>query len=166
MQTSDEKKRGAGCKMKKINVRFEIDAALKEIDVLVRAPERDGQAEALMERITGHPPDMLTAADSSGSLIRIDPRDVISVSISGKQAQIVTQSGRYTVRQPLQSLESRLDSLNFVRISRYEIVNLDKVSKFDFTLGGTLRLELAGGMETWASRRNIPAIRKKLMERG
>ena len=152
--------------MKRITVRFEQDASLKEAEVLIRAPERDEEIEDLIERITGHPPDTITAADSSGSLIRVDPRDIVSVSISGKQAQIVTEDARYTVRQPLHSLESRLDELNFVRISRYEIVNLDKVLKFDFTLGGTLRLELAGGMETWASRRNIPLIRRKLTEGG
>ena len=43
-----------------------------------------------------------------------------------------------------------------------EIVNLDKVLRYDFTLAGTLRLELTGGIETWASRRCIPVIRKRL----
>ena len=62
----------------------------------------------------------------------------------------------------IHSLKSALDAQRFVRISRYELVNLDMVRKFDFTLGGTLRLELAGGMETWASRRCIPAIRARL----
>ncbi len=103
--------------------------------------------------------------DTDGALIKIDPDDVVSVSVSGKYAQLVTEKNRYTLRQPLQALESMPEFDRFVRISRYELVNVDKVVKFDFTLGGTLRLELAGGMETWASRRNIPLIRKKLTER-
>ena len=70
------------------------------------------------------------------------------------------------MRQSLHDFEKKLDADNYVGISRYEIINLDKVRKFDFTLGGTLRLELAGGMETWASRRNIPLIRKKLLKKG
>ena len=56
-----------------------------------------------------------------------------------------------------------LDKKHFLRISRFEIVNLNKVLRYDFTLAGTLRLELAGGIETWASRRCIPAIRKRLL---
>ena len=149
--------------MKKINVVFEEDASLDRIEVLVRAPERDAEAEALLDRISDRAPETLTVAEADGALRNLDVRDIVSVSISGKQAQIVTENGRYTARQPLQSLESRLDEHRFVRISRYEIVNLDKVRKFDFTLGGTLRIELAGGMETWASRRNIPLIRRKLL---
>jgi DNA-binding LytR/AlgR family response regulator len=88
--------------------------------------------------------------------------DVVSVSVTGKQAQIVTEEGRYTVRQSLQSLESELDPDRFLRVSRHELVNMDKVERYDFTVNGTLRLELAGGMETWASRRCIPAIRRRL----
>ncbi len=34
------------------------------------------------------------------------------------------------------------------------------------TISGTLRLELEGGMETWASRRCIPEIRRRLKGKG
>ena len=64
------------------------------------------------------------------------------------------------------SLEDILDKQRFVRISRYEIVNLEKILKYDFTVAGTLRIELTGGMETWASRRCIPAIRRRLTGKG
>ena len=110
----------------------------------------------------------MLASDGEGNLTPVNLRDIVSVSVEDKQIVILTSGNRYTVRQPLQSFEERLKTAvsgRFIRISRYEIVNLDKVRKFDFTLSGTLRLELAGGIETWASRRNIPAIRKKLSER-
>lgn len=80
--------------------------------------------------------------------------------------RIVTDDGEScTLRQPLQSIENALDGVKFVRISRYEIVNLDKIQKCDFTLNGTLRLELTGGIETWVSRRSIPSIRRRLSGR-
>ncbi|MBR4767399.1 MAG: LytTR family transcriptional regulator DNA-binding domain-containing protein [Lachnospiraceae bacterium] len=150
--------------MKKIVVTFEQDPNPDRIDVLIRASERDREVEVLMERISNPAPDTILASDADGALQRINVREIVSVSVSGKQAEIITENERYTVRQPLQSFEDVLESRRFVRISRYEIINLDKVSKFDFTLSGTLRIEFAGGMETWASRRNIPLIRKKLTE--
>ena len=79
--------------------------------------------------------------------------------------RIITGDGSWYTRQTLQSLENMLDKNHFLRISRFEIVNLNKVLRYDFTLAGTLRLELAGGIETWASRRCIPAIRKRLLGR-
>ena len=148
--------------MKKINVRFEQDPSLEHIDVLVSASERDAEVEALLEIISKSPPDLLAVTDGDGARRMLDPKDVISVSVTGKQAQLVTEEGSYMARQSLQSLEDRLEGCGFVRISRHELVNLSKVRKYDFTLSGTLRLELAGGMETWASRRCIPAIRRRL----
>ena len=53
----------------------------------------------------------------------------------------------------------------FLRISRYEIVNLRKVKRFDFTITGTLRVEMEDDTETWASRRFIPAIKERLQKR-
>ena len=50
----------------------------------------------------------------------------------------------------------------FLRVSRFEIIDLKKVRKYDFTLGGTLRIEFDNGMETWASRRYIPLIKERL----
>ena len=150
--------------MKKIRVVFEKVPLTDEIEVIIRASENDEQAAALAERISQKPPDELTGTDSNGNICVINIDDIISVAMFGKKAHIITEEDRYTLRSPLQSIENKLERGRFVRISRYEIINLDKVKKYDFTLSGTLRLELAGGMETWASRRSIPTIKKKLTE--
>ena len=149
--------------LKKITVRFEQTPSLEEIEVLIRASSPDEQTAALMEQIGSVRREQLTVAVGDGTVSTIPVAEILSVSVTGKQVQIVTANACYFVRRSLQSLESELDDRDFVRISRYELVNLNKVKKYDFTLGGMLRLELEGGMETWASRRCIPAIRRRLM---
>lgn len=148
--------------MRPIKVRFRRDQSLDCIDVLVRAPERDRDTEALLARIAQLPPEQLTVTGEDGAVHRLAREDIVFVSVEGNRARIVTEKGNYSLRQSLQSLESQLDGERFVRVSRYELVNMDKIVKYDFTVNGTLRLELTGGMETWASRRCIPAIRKRL----
>ena len=69
---------------------------------------------------------------------------------------------RYSVKRSLQSIEEMLDSRRFIRISRYEIINIAKVKQYDFTLKGALRIEFKNGLEAWASRRSIPVIRRML----
>lgn len=149
--------------MKEIKIMFEQDKTVEGIEVKIRASENDGEVSALIDRICCKQTELMTVTCTDGVLINIVPDDIVSVSVSGKLVKIVTENGTYTVRQSLQSLENKLATRRFARISRCEIVNLDKVIKYDFTLGGTLRLELTGGAETWASRRNIPIIRKKLI---
>ena len=73
--------------------------------------------------------------------------------------------GEFILRKSLQEAESMLRSSMFLKISRFEIVNLQKVKNFDFTISGTLRIEFEDGSFTWASRRFIPIIKQRLSER-
>lgn len=148
--------------MREIKTRFEQQPGLEEIEVVIRASNRDDDVERLMALLSGRPSKLLSVTSTGGELLRIAADDVISAAVFDKLTLLVTEDGSYTVRQSLQSLEQELSDTSFVRVSRHEIVNLNKVKKYDFTLNGTLRLELAGGMETWASRRCIPAIRRRL----
>ncbi|MBO7669224.1 MAG: LytTR family transcriptional regulator [Oscillospiraceae bacterium] len=148
--------------MKNIRIRFEPDSALSGIEITVRASEQDAEVAALMERIAGESGHTLTVLDGRGNLKTLAESEIILASVDGKSVRILTADGCWLSRRTLQSLEEQLDSRCFVRISRYEIVNLRKVARYDFTISGTLRLELEGGMETWASRRCIPEIRRRL----
>lgn len=149
--------------MKKITVRFEADPTLDGIEVVVRAPEQDGEARALMERLSAQPPETIWAFDGEGNFCALPYGELVLASVDGKLVRLVTEKGSRFTRRTLQSLEEELDPRRFLRISRYEIVNLEKIQRCDFTLAGTLRLELQGGCEAWASRRCIPTIRKRLM---
>ena len=91
----------------------------------------------------------------------IGEEEIVFVSADGKSVRVTATSGIYCAKQSLQSIEEML-SLSFLRVSRFEIINLKKVRKYDFTLVGTLRIEFNNGMETWASRRYIPLIRQRL----
>lgn len=147
--------------MKKINVRFEKDKTLDGIDIIIRADKRDEQINALIEKLTHREPVRLTVLDSYNCQSVIEEKDIIIVSADGKNVQIVTRHGKYRAKQSLQSIEDVLSD-RFLRVSRFEIIDLKKVRKYDFTLSGTLRIEFDNGMETWASRRYIPLIKERL----
>lgn len=148
--------------MKQYELRFERDPTLERVEVLIRAPEENEQVAELLKLLSAPAPETITVFDRHDNRRMIPVGEIVSASVEGKLVHIVTESGSYYLKQAMRTLESALDPRRFVRISRYEIVNLAKVTSFDFTLAGTLRLELAGGMETWASRRCIPQIRRRL----
>lgn len=152
--------------LKKVHIRFEQDASLDHIDVVIRAPDQDDSVTDLINRISARPPDMLTAYDENGNVRKLDQKKIVLASVNGKVVDLITDDGIWHIRQTLQNLEDNLDKQRFVRISRYEIVNVEKILKYDFTVAGMLRIELTGGMETWASRRCIPAIRRRLTGKG
>ena len=147
--------------MKKLKLRFEQDKTLDKIEIVVRAAEKDAQVTALLESLSKDEPVKLTVLDSGNRASVIDEKDIVFVAAEGKLVRVVTTDGIYKAKQSLQSIESIL-SRSFLRVSRFEIINLKKVRKYDFTLVGTLRVEFDNGMETWASRRYIPLIKERL----
>ena len=147
--------------MKKLKLRFEQDKTLDKIEIVVRAAEKDAQVKALLESLSKDEPVKLTVLDSGNRASVIDEKDIVFVAAEGKLVRVVTTEGIYKAKQSLQSIESIL-SRSFLRVSRFEIINLKKVRKYDFTLVGTLRVEFDNGMETWASRRYIPLIKERL----
>ena len=147
--------------MKKLKLRFEQDKTLDKIEIVVRAAEKDAQVTALLESLSKDEPVKLTVLDSGNRASVIDEKDIVFVAAEGKLVRVVTTEGIFKAKQSLQSIESIL-SRTFLRVSRFEIINLKKVRKYDFTLVGTLRVEFDNGMETWASRRYIPLIKERL----
>ena len=149
--------------MKKINVRFEQDKTVDSIEIVIRANERDAQITDLMERLAQRESFRLIALDKNECPGLIDEKDIVFLSADGKDVRIVTINGIYRARQSLRSFEETL-SRTFLRVSRFEIISLKMVRKYDFTIGGTLRIEFENGMETWASRRYIPLIKERLSQ--
>ncbi|MBQ4262368.1 MAG: LytTR family transcriptional regulator DNA-binding domain-containing protein [Ruminococcus sp.] len=149
--------------MKKINVRFEQDKTVDSIEIVIRANERDAQITDLMERLAQRESFRLIALDKNECPGVIDEKDIVFLSADGKDVRIVTINGIYRARQSLRSFEETL-SRTFLRVSRFEIISLKMVRKYDFTIGGTLRIEFENGMETWASRRYIPLIKERLSQ--
>lgn len=148
--------------MKKLSIRFEQDKTLESIDVVVRAREKTAEVENLMAQLSQRAPKPLTVLDRDGCSCVINTDEIVTVSADGKQVRVIAVQGYYRAKQSLQSVEQLLGDRRFLRISRFEVINLKKVRKYDFTLVGTLRVEFENGMETWASRRYIPQIKERL----
>ena len=147
--------------MKKMNVRFDRDDKLRDIEIVIRAADQDAQVTALIESLTHHEAQKLTVLDNESCPCVIDEADIVFVSADGKNVRVTALDGVYRAKQSLQNLEELL-SRRFLRVSRFELINLHMVRRYDFTIGGTLRIEFNNGMETWASRRYIPQIRERL----
>ncbi len=148
--------------MKRVNVRFETEEDLRIIEVLFRASEEDDQVTGLMERVADPLARILAVHDAANAAVSLPEERIITISSDNKKLKIAADDGTYWLKMPMQDAEKMLNPSWFLRISRYEIVNLRKVKQFDFSITGTLRIELEDGTEAWASRRFIPAIKKRL----
>ena len=148
--------------MKKIRVSFKQNDELDDIEVTFSATEKDEEVFSLMKMISDPLVGTLIVCDANGSKVTLAEDRIISISSGNKKLAVCAEDGTYELRMSLQDAEELLNPFMFMRISRYEIINLGKVRRFDFSVTGTLRIEMEDGSETWASRRLIPAIRSRL----
>lgn len=151
--------------MKNIDVIFEKNPDLNNIIITVSASQMDEQISLLMDLIKKSGGNDLFVQDSSGRIHRITEDRIIRIQADNKSLLVSTMDGDFRLRKSMQEAENMLKSSMFLKISRFEIVNLQKVKNFDFTISGTLRIEFEDGSFTWASRRFIPIIKQRLSER-
>ena len=152
--------------MRHVNVRFIEDANRDGIDVLFMASEEDEQVKALMARISDPLGYVWEVRDGQGNLAALPEERISSLTVDNKRIRIVADDGIYWLKMPLADVERALNPSLFLRVSRFDIVNLHKVRRFDFSVVGALRVEMENGDEIWVSRRFIPAVKERLKGQG
>lgn len=148
----------------KVNVRLEIDPSCQKPEVIIRTAQQTELTEKIVSAVerclvNEYPP---VQAYQRDTLVYVAQNDIIRIFTENRKLIICTKTGRFESRQPLKDLEEKLDKEHFVRISRFEIVNLRKVTGFDFSNTGTIRVLFQDGSETWVARRYIQAIQHAL----
>ena len=151
--------------MKRVNVRFQTVVKREDIDILFSASEMDSQVVNLMNRVSDPLSVTWEVRDETGSYVTLSEDRIISISADRRRLRVVVDDGVYWLKMSLQDAENALNPSMFLRVSRYEIINLRKVRRFDFTVTGSLRIEMEDGTETWASRRSIPLIKERLQKK-
>ena len=116
-------------------------------------PREPARAEAGLERI---------AVESRGKVKLVPVSEIDYIAASGPYAEIVTGSRRYLVREPMQTLEDRLDPQRFVRIHRSYIVPLDRIDTLLRGAGGDYEVQLKDGTRLRVSRSRREALEQRL----
>ena len=147
-----------------IDIDIQIDAACDEPKVVIRTsrmtPEIDGIVHAI-QNCADSQYAMVTAYDGD-TMVLLSQREIIRIYNENRKLIVRTERGDFVARKTLTEVESVLNANRFLRISRSEIINLYKVSDFDFSLSGTIRVHFDDGSSTWVSRRYVRSIQQLL----
>lgn len=142
-----------------MKVEIRIDPALKEPVAVVCAPCVTPRLEALIRSLEDDVPRLAVHSERGAAFIPLT--DILRIYGERQQVRVQTAQAVYTARRRLYELEERLSPHRFVRISNSEIVNARAITGMDFSLAGTIRLSLRGGIDTYVSRRYVSRIRKQ-----
>ena len=147
-----------------MDIRVEIDPTRDEPRVIIQTAEKNEFIEnliyAIEQRVDREYPPLV--AEVPGSVVMLNQWEVIRLHTENRKVKIHSESGVFESRNSLQEIETLLAPDRFVRISRFEIINLKKVSGFDFSMAGTIKVQFTDGLETWVARRYVSTIRDVL----
>lgn len=144
----------------KADIRIEIDPSCSVPQITIRTDRRDEYIEKMISAIEQCMSDDYPRiiAFSGDTAVLLNPRDIVRIYTESRRVIICTDTEEYDSKLPLRELESRLNADMFVRISRFEIVNLRKIFSFDLNITGTIKITFVNKTETWVARRYVRAI--------
>jgi len=147
-----------------IDIDIQIDADCNDPKVIIRTnritPEIDNIVHTIQNCMDAQYA-MITAYDGD-TMVLLSQREIIRVYNENRKLIVQTDHGSFIIRKTLTEIESILNPGRFLRISRSEIINLYKVSAFDFSLSGTIHVHFDNGSSTWVSRRYVRSIQEIL----
>ena len=99
---------------------------------------------------------------SEGRVTVVQVEDVDWIEAADNYARVHTARGRYLVREPIKSLERKLNPQHFARVHRSAIVNLARVRELQPMFGGEYVIILSTGAKLTLSRGYRDAFRDRL----
>lgn len=147
-----------------VDIKVNINPSIESPQITINA----GQQSELIEKIIyaiEHCIDeeypRITAFNGT-EMALISQWDIFRIYTENRKLTICTRDKSYESRMTLKDLEEVLDDDIFVRISRFEIINLKKVAGFDMSITGTIKVLFENGTEAWVARRCVRLIQEKL----
>ena len=145
-----------------MQVKAVIHEKYKNTEIHVCKSVADEEVKGLVEEISGLVNTGIPAQAANGDHITMNPKDAVRFYASGAKVYATVNGQTFTVQKKFYELEQELDEKRFLRISKSEIVNLKKITRFNLSLSGTIQILLQDGSETYTSRRNVVKLKKLL----
>ncbi len=131
----------------------------REEEIIIYARERNRLVEKIEELIMNERDELLGYGERD--IVRLDSKDVICFTVDDGKVYAITRGERLFVKQRLYQLEERF-SLEFIKINQSCLVRVDKIKRFDSSIGGSLMVTLEGGYRDYVSRRQLKAVKERI----
>ena len=128
-----------------------------------RAQSLDRRLEAVLSELRAreqYTDRLLVKSDGRVTVLQVDEVDWIEAA--DNYARVHTSRGKFLIREPIKTLERKLDPRQFARVHRSAIVNLARVRELQPLFGGEYVIILSTGAKLTLSRGYRDAFRARL----
>ena len=136
----------------------------QDIEVLITYPEENKTVERIVSFINSL--NEIIQCNSNGRIKTISISDIYYVESVDKIAVVYCEKNNYRTKHRLYQLYEKLIDKGFVQISKYCILNINKLDSIKPLFNSRMEATLTNGARLYVNRKYIDSIEKKLMENG
>lgn len=141
-----------------MNIRIEEQA--KELQVVIKCKEVDNRVIRLKSHIELF--DNKVQAKTESSVCFVEVGDVLYFETVDNRVFLYTEENVMEIKQRLYELESILPDKDFVRISKSQIVNINRIKTLKPEINRTILATMCNGEQLYISRKYVKEFRSVL----
>lgn len=145
-----------------MQTRFEEDAQISSQDplVIVRADQLAGEAKTVLDYLEHYKagPSGVLPIKSDDKLVMLKTEDIVLADINQTTLMIYSTEGIYTTTETLTRFQNRLNSRNFIQVSRHAVINIDHLESLSDSFSGNMTAKLTNQLKTDVSRRYVKSL--------
>ena len=145
-----------------MQTRFEEDSHISASDplVIVKADQLVDEAKDLMAYLDQYKagPSGVLPIKSDDKLVMLKTEDIILADINQTTLMIYSTEGVYATTEALTRFQNRLNSRNFIQVSRHAVINIDHLESLSDSFSGNMAAKLTNNIKTEVSRRYVKLL--------
>lgn len=145
-----------------MQTRFEEDKQISSSDplVVVKAAQLADEAKNIMAYLNQYKagPSGVLPIKSDDKLVMLKTEDIILADINQTTLMIYSTEGVYTTTETLTRFQNRLNSRNFIQVSRHAVINIDHLESLSDSFSGNMTAKLTNQIKTDVSRRYVKSL--------
>ena len=143
-------------------LKLEQDEAQKNIEIIIKYPVENKTIDDIVSFLKTF--DTQIECYSKDNIKRINVSDIYYVESKDKLAVIFCDKESYKTNYRLFQLNDKLSDKGFVQISKYCILNINKVDKFKPLLNSRMEAILTNGACIYINRKYLANIKRKFQD--
>jgi DNA-binding LytR/AlgR family response regulator len=137
---------------------LEQDTTQQDIEILIKYPAENKTIDDIVSFLKNF--DTQIECYSKDTIKKVNVSDIYYIESKDKQSVIFCEKENYKTNFRLYQLYDKLSEKGFVRISKYCILNINKVNKFKPLLNSRMEAVLTNGARIYINRKYLPSIKR------
>ena len=128
--------------------------------VIIQAEQLEAEAKDILDYLHQYKslPSGVLPIKSDDKLIMLKTDDIILADINQTTLMVYSTDGIYTTTETLTRFQQRLNSRNFIQVSRHAVINIDHLESLSDSFSGNMTAKLTHKIKTDVSRRYVKSL--------